>query len=170
MTTFSLYTPFFIARKREVFALRAEFSSLSFPKEKGTKKKENLRAYALKNPPIVQICYAQSRTACLSSPQLRVALRRPLGRKNCTKQKRTNRICNDITSSAHEPSPRGEGEPRQRWMRCAHAEGVGVCVTANYSVDIAHCHPPQTGGVVPFGRSFLPFRFRKKKKPKGKRI
>ena len=40
-----------IARKRAVFALRAEFSSLSFPKEKGTKKKENLRACALKNPP-----------------------------------------------------------------------------------------------------------------------
>ena len=42
---------FVIARKRAVFALRAEFSSLSFPKEKGTKKKGNLRACALKNPP-----------------------------------------------------------------------------------------------------------------------
>ena len=40
-----------IARKRAVFALRAEFSSLSFPKEKRTKKKGNLRACALKNPP-----------------------------------------------------------------------------------------------------------------------
>ena len=46
-----LYPSFAIARKRTVFALRAEFSSLSFPKEKGTKKKENLRACALKNPP-----------------------------------------------------------------------------------------------------------------------
>ena len=27
---------------------------------------------------------------------------------------------------------------------CAHAEGMGECVTAN-SVDIAHCYPPQTG-------------------------
>ena len=51
MTTFSLYPSPVIARKREVFALRAEFSSLSFPKEKGTKKKGNLRACALKNPP-----------------------------------------------------------------------------------------------------------------------
>ena len=40
VTTFSLYTSFFIARKRAVFALRA----LSFPKEKETKKKESLRA------------------------------------------------------------------------------------------------------------------------------
>ena len=39
------------ARLRAVFALRAEFSSLSFPKEKGTKKKSDLRACALKNPP-----------------------------------------------------------------------------------------------------------------------
>ena len=76
MTTFSLYTSFFIARKREVFALRAELLFLSFPKEKVTKKKGYLRAYALKNPPIVQICYAQSRTACLFSSKLRVALRR----------------------------------------------------------------------------------------------
>ena len=50
VTTF-LPPPFVIARKRAVFALRAEFSSLSFPKEKGTKKKGNSRAYALKNPP-----------------------------------------------------------------------------------------------------------------------
>ena len=40
-----------IARKRAVFALRAEFSSLSFPKEKETEKKGDLRACALKNPP-----------------------------------------------------------------------------------------------------------------------
>ena len=40
----TLYSSFAIARKRAVF------SSLSFPKEKVTKKKENLRACALKNP------------------------------------------------------------------------------------------------------------------------
>ena len=39
-----------IARKRAVFALRAEFSSLSFPKEKESKKKGNLRAAPLKIP------------------------------------------------------------------------------------------------------------------------
>ena len=65
---------FAVTRKRAVFALRAEFSSLSFPKEKGTKKKGNLKAYALKNPPIVQSCDAQSRTVCLTFPPLRVAL------------------------------------------------------------------------------------------------
>ena len=62
-------------------ALRAEFSSLSFPKEKETKKKGNLRACALKNPPIVQSCYAQSKMSCLSLPQLQVALRYPSGEK-----------------------------------------------------------------------------------------
>ena len=43
---------FSIARKRAVFAfaLRAEFLFLSFPKEKETKKKENLRAAPLKIP------------------------------------------------------------------------------------------------------------------------
>ena len=46
----SLYPSFALARKRAVFALRAEFSSLSFPKEKETKKKENLRAAPLKIP------------------------------------------------------------------------------------------------------------------------
>ena len=70
-----LYLSFAIARKRVVFALRAEFLFLSFPKEKGTKKKGNLRAFALKNPLIVQSCYAQSKTACLPLPQLQVALR-----------------------------------------------------------------------------------------------
>ena len=49
--TLSPYPSLFIARKRAVFALRAEFSSLSFPKEKESKKKGNLRACALKNPP-----------------------------------------------------------------------------------------------------------------------
>ena len=47
----SLYPSPVIARKRAVFALRAEFLFLSFPKEKETKKKGNLRAFALKNPP-----------------------------------------------------------------------------------------------------------------------
>ena len=75
-----------IARKRAVFALRAEFSSLSFPKEKETKKKENLRAAPLKIPLIVQSCHAQSKTVCLLLPQLRVALRYPSGEKNCTKR------------------------------------------------------------------------------------
>ena len=74
MTTFSLYPSLVIARKRAVFALRAEFLFLSFPKEKGTKKKGNLRACALKNPLIVQSCYAQSKTSCLSLQQLQVAL------------------------------------------------------------------------------------------------
>ena len=46
-----LYLSFAIARKRAVSALRAEFLFLSFPKEKGTKKKGNLRACALKDPP-----------------------------------------------------------------------------------------------------------------------
>ena len=75
-----------IARKRAVFALRAEFLFLSFPKEKGTKKKGSLRAQALKDPLIVQSCYAQSKTSCLSSPQLQIALCRPLGWENCTKR------------------------------------------------------------------------------------
>ena len=73
----SLYPSPVIARKRAVFALRAEFLFLSFPKEKETKKKGNLRACALKNPLIVQSCYAQSKTSCLSSPQLQIALRCP---------------------------------------------------------------------------------------------
>ena len=82
----SLYPSPVIARKRVVFALRAEFLFLSFPKEKETKKKGNLRACALKNPLIVQSCYAQSKMSCLSSPQLQIALRRPSGGKNCTKR------------------------------------------------------------------------------------
>ena len=85
-------------------ALRAEFSSLSFPKEKETKKKENLRAAPLKIPLIVQSCYAQSRTGCLLSPQLRVALRHPFGQKIVRSRKKKQRVCTDITSSAHEPS------------------------------------------------------------------
>ncbi len=46
-------------------ALRAEFLFLSFPKEKETKKKGNLRAAPLKIPLIVQSCYAQLRTVRL---------------------------------------------------------------------------------------------------------
>ena len=41
----------------------------------------------------------------------------------------------ELTSSAHEPSPRGEGGPRRRWMRCAHAFGMGECAVTN-SVDV----------------------------------
>ena len=82
----SLYPSPVIARKRAVFALRAEFLFLSFPKEKETKKKGSLRAQALKDPLIVQSCYAQSKTSCLSSPQLQIALCRPLGWENCTKR------------------------------------------------------------------------------------
>ena len=82
----SLYPSPVIARKRAVFALRAEFLFLSFPKEKETKKKGNLRACALKNPLIVQSCYAQSKTSCLSLQQLQIALRCPLGGRNCTKK------------------------------------------------------------------------------------
>ena len=69
------YPSFAIARKRAVFALRAEFLFLSFSKEKGTKKKGNLRAAPLKIPLIVQSWYAQSKTACLPLSTLRVALR-----------------------------------------------------------------------------------------------
>ena len=76
--TFSLYPRLVIARKRAVFALRAEFLFLSFPKEKETKKKGNLRACALKNPPIAQNCYAQSKRIGLPLSQLRVALCRAL--------------------------------------------------------------------------------------------
>ena len=67
----------------------------------------------------------------------------------------------ELTSSAHEPSPRGEGGPRQRWMRCARAEGVGECAITN-SVDITmsalrrgcvltvplFCYRPQMGSVA----------------------
>ena len=69
------YSSFAITRKRAVFALRAEFLFLSFSKEKGTKKKGNLRAAPLKIPLIVQSWYAQSKTACLPLSTLRVALR-----------------------------------------------------------------------------------------------
>ncbi len=67
----------------------------------------------------------------------------------------------------------------------AHAEGMGVCAIAN-SVDIAlstfNDGMPATilaassfviarkRAVLPFGRSFFFFRFRKKKKPKRKGI
>ena len=91
MTTFSLYPSLVIARKRAVFALRAEFSSLSFPKEKVTKKKGNLRACALKNPLIVQNCYAQSKMSCSPLLPLRVVLRRPSGGENCTKREEKSR-------------------------------------------------------------------------------
>ena len=70
------YPSFAIARKRAVFALRAEFLFLSFSKEKGTKKKGNLRAAPLKIPLIVQNCYAQSKTLCFPFSQLQVALSR----------------------------------------------------------------------------------------------
>ena len=70
-----LYLSFAIARKRAVSALRAELLFLSFPKEKGTKKKGNLRACALKDPLIVQSRCAQSKTECSLFSQLRVALR-----------------------------------------------------------------------------------------------
>ena len=92
-------------------ALRAEFLFLSLPKEKETKKKGNLRAAPLKIPLIVQSCHAQSKTVCLLSPQLRVALRAM----KYTKQEKkemwvrpsvAHRACTDITSSAQEPSPR----------------------------------------------------------------
>ena len=46
---------------------------LFLQKRKSTKKKENLRAYALKNPLIVQTCYAQSKTVCAQLPQLQFA-------------------------------------------------------------------------------------------------
>ena len=109
----SPYSSFVIARKRAVLALRAEFLFLSFPKEKGTKKKGNLRACALKNPLIVQSFCAQSKTSCLPFSQLQVPLRRTLSRfvalrrasrgEICTKRKK-RRVCTNITSSAPKPS------------------------------------------------------------------
>ena len=90
----SLSPSFVIVRKRAVFALRTEFLFLSFPKEKEPKKKGNLRACALKNPPIAQNCYAQSKTIGLPLPQLRVALRRAsscFARGICTKREEKSR-------------------------------------------------------------------------------
>ena len=97
----SLSPSFVIVHKRAVFALRAEFLFLSFPKEKETKKKGDLRACALKNPPIAQNCYVQSKTIGLPLPQLRVALcrasscfvalRRALCTGICTKREEKSR-------------------------------------------------------------------------------
>ena len=84
----SLYPSPVIARKRAVFALRAEFLFLSFPKEKETKKKGSLRAQALKDPLIVQSWCAQSRMPYSPLLSLRVALRCPLGGRNCTKREK----------------------------------------------------------------------------------
>ena len=89
----SPYSSFVIARKRAVFALRAEFLFLSFPKEKGTKKKGNLRACALKNPLIVQSFCAQSKTSCLPFSQLQVPLRRTLSRFVALRRASRGEIC-----------------------------------------------------------------------------
>ena len=69
-----------------VFSLRAEY--LSFLPKRKIPKKSDLRACALKNPLIVQSCYAQSKMSCSPLLPLRVALCRPSGEKNCTKQKK----------------------------------------------------------------------------------
>ena len=112
-----------------------------------TKKKGNLRAAPLKIPLIVQSCYAQSKTIGLSLPKLRVALcamklyetgkGQQVGATNGRPRlRRVLPCCVDIKfRCATEPSPRGEGGPRQRWMRCAHAEGMGECAVTN-SVDV----------------------------------
>ncbi len=93
---------------------------------------------------------------------------------------KTKRICNDITSSAHEPSALDRRSQCNLNRRSSVAKGrgtasavdevrpcgsVGVCVTAN-SVDIAHCHPPQTGGVCPSGGVFFPFVSERKRNQK----
>ena len=73
-----------------MFALRAELLFLLFPKEKGTKKKENLRAYALKNPldctellrSIKNIMFV---FAAITGRAF-VTLRRPSGWESCTKR------------------------------------------------------------------------------------
>ena len=105
-----------IARKRAVFALRAEFSSLSFPKEKETKKKENLRACALKNPPhctelscsikngmfvVTAITGRASRDEIYEARKERQEKKEMWVRPSVAR-----RACTDITSSAQEPSPR----------------------------------------------------------------
>ena len=66
----ALAVPLFRSRPQTGgLALRAEFSSLSLPKEKEIEKKENLRGCALKDPPIVRICHAQSKAVCLPLPR-----------------------------------------------------------------------------------------------------
>ena len=77
-----LYLSFAIARKRVVFALRAEFLFLSFPKEKGTKKKGNLRACAL-NPPHCTdlICSIKNGMCSIAAITVRTIRSLPLGGK-----------------------------------------------------------------------------------------
>ena len=83
----SPYSSFVIDRKRVVLLF------LSFPKEKVTKKKGNLRACALKNPLIVQSFCAQSKTSCLPFSQLQVPLRRTLSRFVALRRASRGEIC-----------------------------------------------------------------------------
>ena len=103
-----------IARKRAVFALRAEFSSLSFPKEKGTKKKGNLRACALKNPPhctelLRSIKNGMFVVAAITGRALRGEIVRDGGRREVGATNGRRRVCTEITLNVPEPSPRGGG-------------------------------------------------------------
>ena len=74
-----------------MFALRAEFLFLSFPKEKETKKKGNLRACALKNPLIVQSCYAQSKNAIFPVTVVTGRASSPFGREKLYEAGRKSR-------------------------------------------------------------------------------
>ena len=74
------------ARLRAVFALRAEFSSLSFPKEKGTKKKSDLRACALKNPPHCTELLRSIKNGMFVVAAITGRTSSPLRARNCTKQ------------------------------------------------------------------------------------
>ena len=100
----SPYSSFVIARKRAVLALRAEFLFLSFPKEKGTKKKGNLRACALKDPPNCTDLLRSIKNGVFIIAEITGRASRDKIVRNRKKQRR---VCTDITSSAHEPSPRG---------------------------------------------------------------
>ena len=104
---------FYYPRKRAMLPFGRSFLPFRFRKKKKPKERE-FKGCALKNPLIVQSFCAQSRTLCLPSPQLQVALRRALSLfvvlcrasrgEICTKRKK-RRVCTNITSSAPKPSP-----------------------------------------------------------------
>ena len=140
-----------------------------FVSERKRKQKEReFKGCALKNPPIVQSCYAQSKALCFPFLQLRVAL----CAMNLYEAEKTKRVCNDITSSVPEPSPRytvtfGQVGKVSRRSRdgCGAAYGVGGAAITN-SVDITHCYRPQTGSVCPSGRVSFSFVSERKRNQK----